>query len=110
MNINLKDYLLNNWNQSLNLNDKETIELLLLQAKADRISLGDFINKYMNSTIEESSYFDILSAFYSYKDDIIITDTRNNLFNKNGLEKKKLLLQMYGNSRYEDDDDDALNY
>ena len=67
MNINLKDYLLNNWNQSLNLNDKETIELLLLQAKADRISLGDFINKYMNSTIEESSYFDIFLFLLRFK-------------------------------------------
>ena len=110
MNINLKDYLLNNWNQSLNLDNKETIELLLLQAKADRISLEDFINKYMNSTIEESSYFDILSAFYSHKDDIKAINSRNSLFNKNGLEKKKLLLQMYGNSRYEDDDEEALNY
>ena len=110
MNINLKDYLLNNWNQSSNCINREITELLLVQAKADRISLVDFIKKYMNSTIEESTYFDILSAFYSHKDDIKIKENKNSLFNKTGYEKKKLLLQMYGHSRPDEDEDEVLNY
>ena len=108
--MNLRDYILNNWNQSLNCVNKEVTETLLIQAKADKISLVDFINRYMYSTIEESSYQDILSAFYSHKDDINIIENRNNFFEKRGLEKKRLLLKMYGSIRDEDDSDEVLNY
>lgn len=110
MEVNLKEYLLENWNSDITAVTKDSAKMLLDDSEADKILLKDFIDRYTNCTIEEFSFGDVLSAFYRHKEDIKSQESIIDYKKSSGLEKKKLLLKMYGHSSDSDDSDDYLNF